>query len=76
MRIPGIIGTVQLAMVSVFALPLIVFGLDWLIRGRPLGAVFVGIGALMFALQHILRNPFDPLDIAETAIDRTTDNEE
>lgn len=76
MRMPGITGTLQLAAVAVFALPLIGFGLDWLARGRPLGAAFVGIGVLMFALQHILRNPFDPLDIAEAAVDRAIDDEE
>lgn len=76
MSMPGIIGTLQLAIVAVFALPPIVFGLDRLARGDPLGAAFLGIGVLMFAVQHVLRNPFDPLDITDAVIDRMTDNEE
>ena len=43
MRAPGIIGTIQLAAVLVFALPLVLFGLSWVADGRLLGLAFVGM---------------------------------
>ena len=70
MRPPGIIGTLQLAAVLVFALPLVLFGLSWAADGRPLGFAFVALGVAMVLLQRYLTNPLDPGDLAEAAVER------
>ena len=75
MRAPGIIGTIQLAAVLALALPAMLFGLDWWLRGgRPLGVVFVALGVLMLVLHHQLTNPIDPGDIAGVVLDRVGRN--
>lgn len=77
MRAPGIIGTLQLAAAMAFAAPLLWFGADALLDGRPLlGTGFVTIGALVLVLQWWLTNPLDPADIAEAAAERVLKNEE
>jgi hypothetical protein len=71
MRAPGLIGTIQLAAVLAVAGPLLLFGIDWLIGGRPVfGAAFVGIALAMLVLQWRLTNPLDPADLAEAAAER------
>lgn len=77
MRKPGVIGTLQLAAVLAFALPLLFFGTDSLLRGRTMsGMAFVALGALLLGLQWWLTNPLDPADLAEAAVERVTrDNE-
>jgi len=76
MRAPGLVGTVQLAVVLVFALPVGLFGLQWVLDGRPLGLAFLGLAAAMLALPHFLTNPFDPTDVAEAAAGRVGGDEE
>ncbi len=77
MRAPGVIGTLQLAAVLAFALPLVFFGADALLRGETfLGAAFVALGALMLFLQWWLTNPLDPADVAEAAVERATRDRE
>lgn len=77
MRAPGVIGTLQLAAVLAFAVPLLVFGADALLNGRPvLGGAFVALGALLLVLQWWLTNPLDPADLAEAAIDRVAGERE
>ncbi|MFB6353862.1 MAG: hypothetical protein ABEJ92_07220 [Halobacteriales archaeon] len=77
MRGPGVIGTVQLAAVLALAAPLLLFGLDWLLGGRPvLGATFVGLAGMMLLLQWRLTNPLDPGDLAEAAVERVTGKRE
>lgn len=73
MRMPGLIGTVQLGAVLALAVPLLWFGTDRLLSGRGLsGGTFVGLGILMLLLQWRLTNPLDPGDVAEAAVDRLT----
>ena len=77
MRAPGIVGTLQLAAVLAIAAPLLLFGLDWLAAGRVvLGGAFVGLAVAMLALQHWLRNPLDPADVVEAALDRVGRDDE
>lgn len=77
MRAPGIIGTLQLAAVLAFAVPLLVFGVDALLRGRTLlGGAFVALGGLLLFLQWWLTNPLDPADVAEAAVERVTRDDE
>lgn len=77
MRAPGVIGTLQLAAVLAFAVPLLVFGADALLRGRTLlGGAFVALGALLLFLQWWLTNPLDPADVAEAAVERVARDEE
>lgn len=76
MRAPGLIGIVQLAAALVFALPLAIFGLQWLADGRPLGVAFLALAALMLALPHFLTNPLDPGDVAEKAAERFVGDDE
>lgn len=66
MRPPGLVGTIQLAAAVVFALPLALFGLQWLADGRPLGLAFLAVAGLMLLLPHVLTNPLDPTDVAES----------
>lgn len=73
MRAPGVLGLLQLAVVVAFAVPLLLFGGDALLRGRVLlGTAFIALGVLMLTLQWWLTNPLDPLDIAEAAVERLT----
>lgn len=79
MRAPGLLGTLQLAAVAALALPLLLFGVDWLLDGRTLaGAGFVALAVLMLLLPWRLTNPLDPADLAEAAIGRVApgDDEE
>lgn len=76
MRKPGILGTLQLAGVLVFAAPLIFFGADWLLQGRVLGAVFMLLGIVMLVLERYLTNPFSAGDIIETVLERVTSDDE
>ena len=70
MRSPGLVGTIQLAAVVVFALPLALFGLLWFSDGHPLGLAFVAVAALMLVLPRLLTNPLDPGDVTEAAVER------
>lgn len=73
MGAPGIVGTIQLAAVLAFAGPLLLFGVDWLLGGRlVLGAAFVAIAVLMLVFQWRLTNPLDPVDLAEAAVEKVT----
>lgn len=77
MRAPGVLGLLQLAVVVAFAIPLLLFGGDALLRGRvPLGVAFIALGVAMLTLQWWLTNPLDPLDVAEAAIERLTGGRE
>jgi type VI protein secretion system component VasK len=77
MRAPGVLGLLQLAVVVAFAVPLVLFGGDALLRGRLLlGTAFIALGLLMLILQWWLTNPLDPLDIAEAAAERLTGGRE
>jgi len=75
MRAPGLVGTIQLAAAVVFALPLALFGLQWLAEGRTLGLAFLAVAGLMLLLPHFLTNPLDPADVAEAAVGRVSDDE-
>lgn len=68
MRSPGIIETIQLAVVLAFAAPLMFFGVEWLLQGRLLGTVFVFLGVVMLLLERYLTNPFDPGDLLERVL--------
>lgn len=71
MRTPGILGTLQLAAVLAIAAPLLLFGVDWLLSGRAvLGGTFVAIALAMLVLQWWMKNPLDPVDIAESVVER------
>jgi amino acid permease len=77
MRAPGVIGTLQLAAVLAFAVPLLVFGADALLRGQALlGGAFIALGALLLFLQWWLTNPLDPADVAEAAAERVRRDED
>lgn len=75
MRKPGILGTIQLAVVLAFAAPLIFFGAEWLLQGRLLGGIFILLGIVMLVLERYLTNPFSPGDIIESVLERVTDDE-
>ena len=75
MRAPGLVGLIQLAVPVAFALPVGLFGLGWLVDGRPLGAGFIGLAVLMVAVPYSLTNPLDPADVADAAVDRVGEDE-
>jgi hypothetical protein len=70
MKDAGIIDTIKLAGTLVFALPVGLLGLQFLLDGRTLlGGGFVAIAVLMVALQEYLTTPTDvPTSVAEQAI--------
>lgn len=71
MPLPGILGTLRLAGVLVIAMPLLLFGLERLVAGRPSGLAFVALGVLVVGLDRLLLNPLDPTDLAEESLDRS-----
>lgn len=53
-------GTIGLAGTLLFAIPVVLIGVEKLIAGETtLGAVFLGIAALMVGLQQFLTTPAD-----------------
>lgn len=76
MRLPGIVGMLQLAAVLALAAPLLFFGVHSVLGERPvIGAASIAIAALMLLLPWRLTNPLDPADLAEAAVERLTRNE-
>lgn len=78
---PGIVGTIQLAATLVFALPVGLLGVQFLLDGKLLlGAGFVAVAALMVGLEEYLTTPTDvPTSVAEKAVGKvakTPDDEE
>lgn len=67
----GILGTVQLAATLALAIPIGMFGLDYLLRGRTLmGGAALGIAVLMVVVEEYLTTPTDvPGKAAEKAVD-------
>lgn len=72
----GLFGLVRLAVTLAIALPMALFGIEFLFTGRPIGLAFIVIASLLIGLQHYLTNPFDPGDVAEAAVDRVSRDEE
>ena len=72
---PGIIGTLQLAATLVFALPVGLLGVQFLLDGRTLfGAGFVVVAVLMVALEEYLTTPTDvPAAAAEKAVGKVVE---
>jgi hypothetical protein len=66
----GILGTIGLAATLVFAIPVGLLGLNFLVDGRYLlGAGFLGVAALMVILQEYVTTPTDlPGKAAEKAV--------
>ncbi|MFC7249241.1 hypothetical protein ACFQJ5_05230 [Halomicroarcula sp. GCM10025324] len=77
----GILDTIGLLTVLVFAIPVALFGAEHLVRGEILaGLVFVGIAGLMVAIEQYLTTPTDvPGMVAEKtvgAVVKTDDGDE
>jgi hypothetical protein len=70
MKKPGILGTLQLAATLVFALPVGLLGVQFLLDGKTLlGGGFLGIAVLMVALEEYLTTPTDvPGAVAEKTL--------
>lgn len=66
----GILETVGLVTVLVFAIPVALFGVEHLVRGEIFqGVAFVGIAALMVAVEQYLTTPTDvPGMVAEKTV--------
>lgn len=76
MRLPGIVGTVQLAVVVAFAAPIFLFGVERMLAGRPaVGVAFIVLAGLMLLMHWRLTNPLDPADLVERAVERLTPDE-
>ncbi len=66
----GIIGTLQLAVVVAFALPVALMGATFLVDGRPAaGVAFLAVAALMIGLQQYLTTP---TDLPSSAVEKVT----
>ncbi|WP_137283873.1 DUF7533 family protein [Halorussus salinisoli] len=81
MKKPGIMGTLQLAATLVFALPVGLLGVQFLLDGETLlGGGFVAVAVVMVALEEYLTTPTDvPGVMAEKTIGKvvkTPDDEE
>ena len=70
MKKPGILGTLRLAATLVFALPVGLLGVQFLLDGKTLlGGGFLGIAVLMVALEEYLTTPTDvPGAVAEKTL--------
>jgi len=70
MKKPGILDTLQLAATLVFALPVGLLGVQFLLDGKTLlGGGFLGIAVLMVALEEYLTTPTDvPGAVAEKTL--------
>jgi hypothetical protein len=70
MKKPGILDTLQLAATLVFALPVGLLGVQFLLDGDTLlGGGFLGVAVLMVALEEYLTTPTDvPGAVAEKTL--------
>jgi len=71
----GIVETIQLAGVLIFAIPAAIAGIDFLVlRGEPLlGGVLVGLAIALVAIEQYLTTPGDlPGAVASRAEDALT----
>ncbi|WP_135305253.1 DUF7533 family protein [Haloarcula amylovorans] len=66
----GILDTIGLMAVVVLAVPIALFGAEHLVRGELLaGGVYLGIAALMIAIEQYLTTPTDiPGMVAEKTV--------
>ncbi|MBV0924235.1 hypothetical protein KTS45_08480 [Halomicroarcula limicola] len=66
----GILDTIGLMAVVVLAIPIALFGAEHLVRGELLaGVVYLGIAALMVAIEQYLTTPTDiPGMVAEKTV--------
>jgi hypothetical protein len=55
----GILELAGLAVTLAFAAPVALLGVDWLVRGRPMGLVFLAMAAGMVAVEEYLVGPQD-----------------
>lgn len=71
----GILGTLGLAATLVFAIPVAMLGVDFLLKGRPaLGTGFLFVAALMIAVEEYVTTPTDlPGMVAEKVVGRAVD---
>ena len=81
MKKPGILGTLQLAATLVFALPVGLLGVQFLMDGKTLlGGGFLGVAVLMVVLEEYLTTPTDvPGAVAEKTLGKvvkTPDDDE
>ena len=74
----GIIGTLQLAATLVFALPVGLLGVQFLLDGqRLLGGLFVVVAVAMVALEEYLTTPTDvPAAVAEKTVSKVVETPE
>ncbi|MBX0295457.1 DUF7533 family protein [Haloarcula nitratireducens] len=74
----GILDTIGLMAVVVLAIPIALFGAEHLVRGELLaGGVYLGIAALMVAIEQYLTTPTDiPGMVAEKTVGAVVKTEE
>ena len=70
MKRPGILGTIGLAGTLIFAIPVVLIGIEMLLSGDTmLGAFFLGLAALMVGMQQYLTTPEDvPAGLAQKVV--------
>lgn len=62
----GIMQTIGLAATLIFAIPVALMGVDWVLAGKPLGFGFIGLAVLMIVVEEYVINPADiPAKILE-----------
>jgi len=65
----GILDTLGLAAALLLAVPIALFGLDQLVRGEVVGAVYLGIAVALVAVEQYLTTPTDiPGLVAEKTV--------
>lgn len=68
---PGIIRTIELAVIMSFAAPLGYIGTEMLLSGKQLGGIFLALAVLMVVLQYYVTTPADiPAVVADKTIGR------
>lgn len=70
----GILDLLGLAAALALAAPVALLGADYLLAGRPLGAVFLGVAAAMVLAEEYLVRPTDlPGKLAGSVVGRVVD---
>lgn len=74
----GIIDTIQLMGVLIFAIPAALAGLDFiLLRGQPLvGGALVGLAIVVVAIKHFLSLPTSLSDVLSIGAEKTIVDDE
>ena len=72
----SLLGFVGLAGTVVLAVPIAILGVEFLLSGRPLGAAFLGVAALMLLIERYVTSPKElPVELAGSVLGADEEDE-